>query len=190
MNETIPLTAVAKLLGRLLICEIDRALAAELTAPEVGDSLQVLGIDVSLLAPENLDELAADYFDAMVNPDRHPPLVQSLCQDGRYESAAAASVREIAASAGVELDQDLARGAPPDHLGVQLLLWSELVERSSSAGEFAERHLVWALRPLEPIAASDGFYGSLAAVVIRFIGVITTPPILPSTGGKEHASPV
>lgn len=171
MSETRSLVAVAGLLGRLLIREVDEDLAAYLLESDARDCLLALGLDVARLQRGNLEELAADYFEAVVNPQDHPPLVQSLCEDGRYESAAAAAVRQIAEAAGLELDRGLARGAPPDHLGVELLLWAELAERSPDAREFVRRHLLWAREPLQAMAARGGFYGGVAAVVARFIGL-------------------
>ena len=183
MNEKSELRLVARLLGRLLVREIDDSLAKQLSTAAITEAFRELGMNLSTLSAgvserAELDELAAEYFDVIIHPKDHAPLVQSLFETGRYEADAAASVRKIAAAAGLELDFDLARGAPPDHLGVQLLLWSELAERSSAAAEFAERHLAWAIRPLRLTAARGGFYGELASVVAKFIHeVLDTPSV-------------
>lgn len=176
-TEARQLSAVGRLLGRLVVREIDQDLLAELSVPALKESLDGLGLDVP--SPTSLDHLAAEFFETVLHPKNHPPLVQSVCEEGRYEGTTTDSVRTIAEQAGVDLDSDLARGAPPDQLGVELLLWAELVERSNSSAEFAERHLAWAQHPLERIATADGFYGRLAEVVRGFVEVITEREAMP-----------
>ena len=166
LDQWIP---VAKLFGRLLVREIDDELLHVLQSEEISSALAELGLDTSLLRAEKTDDLAAEFFACFVCPTDHPPLVQSLCQDGRYESNAAVSMKKIAESAGVELDTELARGAPIDQLGVQLLLWAELAERSTSAEAFAKEHLAWAVKPLDQVAGGEGFYSGLSQVVKSFI---------------------
>ena len=170
MNDSALLSGVAKLFGRLLVREIDGALAAELSTPEIASALRGMGLEVPGFTRDVLDDLAADYFEFMVKPNDQAPLLQSLFEDGRYQSAVTVSIERIADSAGVELDRELARGAPVDHLGVELLLWAELATRSSSvAHEFAERHLAWSLKPLQAAALTGGFYGRLASTTAQFI---------------------
>lgn len=60
MSETLSLSAVGRLLGRLLVREIDERMVADLSPREVEDSLRVPGLEVASLGPENLDELAVD----------------------------------------------------------------------------------------------------------------------------------
>ncbi len=178
-SEAVSLAASGRLLGWLLVREIDEELVSSLAEPSLRDSLMEFGLDVSSLTAEQREILKSDYFAALVSPKEYPPPVQSLWQEGRYEGDAAASVRKVAEAMGVELDHEVARGAPPDHLGVELLLWAELAERSSSAQEFANQHLLWAKPALDALAArefrgGDGFYGRLAIAVNRFISVITS----------------
>ena len=91
MNETVyhttQLCQVGRLLGRLLIGEIDRELAVHLASPEIGEALGALELNVNELeaatsTPAGLDTLAADYFDAMINPRGHAPLIQSVWESG------------------------------------------------------------------------------------------------------------
>ncbi|MEM7230983.1 MAG: molecular chaperone TorD family protein [Planctomycetota bacterium] len=168
MNDTSSLSAVAELFGRLLIREVDEAFLDALDADTLAE-LRALGLDVRR---DELEDLATQYFAVLLHPTEHPPLVQSLCVSGHYESASTASIRDIAERAGVEFENESARGAPVDHLGAELFLWAELSRRSSSAAEFAQQHLSWARQPLQQIARGEGFYARLSGRVHDFLDVI------------------
>ncbi|HGY92129.1 MAG TPA: hypothetical protein ENK43_13245 [Planctomycetes bacterium] len=162
--------AVARLFAAFLLEEVTPARIRKLEDDGAATMLREMGLE--LPAPDDegaLEELAAEFFGAFVSPEGFPPPVQSLFSGGVYESAPAASMRAIADAAGLAHDSGAARGAPVDHLGCQLLLWSELIARDPAAAQaFAERHLVWA-RPLLARLPSDTFYGRLAEVVTEFI---------------------
>ncbi len=173
MSDEIALASAARLFGRLTIGMIDRELAEELWEPERRDALARLGIELPARTRSNLDKLAAEYHRTFAEPPNHLPLVQSRCDAGPSEGAAAA-VRELADAMGVEIDDEAARSAPEDHLGIELLLWAELVEERSIAREFAARHLLWALPHLERRSVGEGFYARLAGVIAEFISVISS----------------
>lgn len=121
-----------------------------------------------------LDERAADYHDLFLSP-QGGPLVQSLWTEGRYEGTPAARIRQLAASAGLELDGEAARGAAPDHLGCILRLWCATREAQPEvAGELCEHHLSWSLRPLERIAHEGGLYGGLARITLGVVREISS----------------
>ena len=104
MNEKSEFRLVARLLGRLLVREIDDSLAKQLSTAAIAEALGELGMNLPTLFAgasdrAELDELAAEYFDVIIHPKDHAPLVQSLFEAGRYEADAAASVRTSPARA-------------------------------------------------------------------------------------------
>ena len=174
MSDEIALANAARLFGRLTIGAIDRELAEELWEPERREALARLGIELPDGTRCDLERLAAEYIEAFAESPRHLPLVQSMCEAGHPEGAAASAVREIAGAMGVELDDEAVRSAPEDHLGVELLLWAELAEERSVAREFAASHLVWALPHLDRRSTGEGFDARLAGVIAEFIQVISS----------------
>ena len=167
------LRASAELLSTLLLREVEPTLILELEESGARDQLQRMG----LVIPEANDHaahegLAAEYFESFVKPIEMAPLIQSLVEDGAFEGRAARSMREIATSAGLEFDPKAARGAPADHLGSQIAMWTAIDRRDpATAREFASRHLSWALPELER-RRDDSFYGRLSGFVADFIRVI------------------
>ena len=165
-TELTSLRAVAELLGTLLLRELEPPDLERLRRTDVARALADL--DVLLPAPADeaswLEERAADFHDLFLRPDAGP-LVQSLWTQGRYEGDATVRVRQLAEHAGVAFRRSAARGAPVDHLGCVLLLWSETsVHAPDVADEIAEHHLRWAAPALERIEARAGFYGAVAGV--------------------------
>ena len=167
----------ALLFGRLLIRELDAATWARLRTDDVRVALADLGVDVPRGngTDDVLDRLAAEYFDCFLQPKDDLPLVQSIYEEDSYDGDAARGTREVAQAAGVELDAELARHAPPDQIGVQLSLWAELAGRDADAArEFARRHLTWAIPRLERRRRHAGFYGPVCAAAAQLIEVIGT----------------
>lgn len=160
---------VARLLGRLLLRELDEAALAELGVPEVRDALRGVGIEL----PEagELEELAAQYFALFVQPQDSAPPVQSLWAEGAYEGESARSVRALAEAAGLEFDREAARSAPVDHLGSILWLWAEArTARPEVAARLEQQHFDWAAQPLARAAREGGFYGAVCAATADFMG--------------------
>lgn len=173
-SEAACLRAVANLLGRLLLHEVTADDLRELGAPALSAPLAELGFALPAPAEEAawLEERGADYHDSFLRPDTGP-LVQSLWTEGRYEGEVAVRVRQLAEHTGLEFQRGPARGAPVDHLGSLLLLWSECEGHSQAvADEIARAHLAWSLGPLETIAAAGGFYGRLAAAAMRLVNTL------------------
>lgn len=166
-DDATALVEPARLIGRLLVREIDAGMLAELTRGDVRDAIAGIGID--LPASADFDALANEYFEALLHPTDGFPPVQSLWQVGQYDGDSAVSVRSIAAAAAREIAPG-ARGAPPDHLGCILLLWAELFrERPELADRLRRDHLRWAIHALAPLAQRPGFYGSVAAAAVALI---------------------
>lgn len=164
------LAAVARLLGLLLLRELDSKTLAELERPPVQNALREAGLE--LPEASELEDLAAEYFEYFVNPQKSKPLVQSICESGSYEGDAARGVREVATAAGLELEEAHLRGAPVDHLAVELFLWSELrVRDAEAAQEFARRHLLWAV-PVLRHGERAGFYAAICKAAADFIAVL------------------
>ena len=153
-SERAALTATARLFGRLLIRELDEPTLVELRQPALTAALAAAGVAV---------------------PSGEPRVVlDALWADGQYESDTTAAVRGYAAQAGLAFQRETARGAPPDHLGAELLLWAEIAEPwPEGAARFVEQHLRWAVRPLRVLARERGvggqFYAGLIAAVAEFL---------------------
>lgn len=175
MSDAIPaaeLAPVARLLGRLLVRELDLETVLELQQPELAEALGEIGVR----RPDrgDLEALAIEYFERFLHPAAGSPPVQSLWQGGQYDGEPAVAVRAIAAAAACELGPG-ARGAAEDHLGCILLLWAELVEaRPELALRLQRDHLAWAVRALAPVQAAGGFYGAVAAATVAFVGTLTS----------------
>ena len=168
-DERHALHAVAELVGRLLLREVDAGLLTRLRAPELSPMLTELGIQLPEPHEQEawLEERAADYHELFLRPETGP-LVQSLWTEGRYEGDAAVRARQLAQHAGVEFQRDAARGAAVDHLGSLLLLWRATDgEVQEVADEVASKHLDWALVPLARTASAAGFYGAVASLARR-----------------------
>lgn len=166
------LAPAARLLGRLLVRELDVATVDELAQPAVAAALAELGIAVP--PPADLDALAAAYFAHFVRPAAGLPPVQSLWLHGQYDGDAAQAVRAIAEAGSLELAPG-ARGAPPDHLGCILLLWADIVEdRPDLAARLQRDHFAWGERALSAVGRGAGFYSSVAraaAMLLRELAV-------------------
>lgn len=162
-EDTRALARVAELLAQLLLHELDAERLARLNEPELRAALLELGLEPP--APDaDLDELAADFLEAYVQPKEGGPLVQSLWVEGSYEGECAAQVRRLAQAVGLEHHRASARGAAPDHLGCLLLLWAQASQaRPEVAERLVSEHFEWALTPLRRIARGSGFYARLAA---------------------------
>lgn len=171
MSDEMALASAAQLFGRLVLAAIDPQLADELWEPEPRAALAQLGLEPPDPATTDFEELGTEYED-FFHPNDSPPLVQSICEEGRNEGEVVALIVEIVESFGVELEPDDTRGLPPDHLGTELLVWAELADQSSVASAFAKRHLAWAIPHLERRAGTDGFYARLSGVLAQFIAVI------------------
>ena len=154
--ETSAELALAGFFAELLLFELDEPRRAALLEPEIAAALLDLEVDAAPLASVPLDELAAAYLQAFVQPERGGPPVQSLWTEGSFEGDAAVALRQLAEASGADFDRDAARGAPVDHLGCILSLWVELVPVwPEAARRIEEQHLAWALRPLGAVAAGS-----------------------------------
>lgn len=173
-SERAALRAAAELCGRLLLRELGPADLALLRTPDVAAACAELGLAVPAGDDAQvLDELAADHFDTFLAPASGGPPVESLWRGGAYEGGPAAEMRRLAESAALTFDRDLARGAPPDHLGSQLCLWAQADESAPEvAAHLGEHHLAWGIEALRPRCAASGFYGSLARATVGVIEVI------------------
>lgn len=171
--------AVAQLLGRLLLKEIDGALLERLREPELCAVLVELGFELPPPDTQDawLDERGAEYHDLFLRPETGP-LVQSLWTQGRYEGDSTVRVRKLAEAAGVEFQSAAARGAAPDHLGSLLMLWAATdVHAGEIADEVVRAHLEWALPGLRRIEPSGGFYGALAVATSSLITELLPPSV-------------
>ncbi|MFK7741513.1 MAG: molecular chaperone [Planctomycetota bacterium] len=176
-SSTETLAATARLFGRLLVRELDAQTLEELQQSDVRNALAEVGIDVP--QAEQLDELAHDWLSCFLHPESMTPPVHSLYRHGSYDGDAAAAVRGIASTAGLEQAAG-ARNAAPDHIGSILVLWAELTEqRPDLARLLAEQHTEWAEAALQPaIAEPDrAFYASVARATCELLPAI-----------REHSS--
>ena len=173
-TETAAMAAVARLLGQLLVRELDAALLAELRSEELNSALAAIGIDVPAPHEGELEELGAEYWSHFLNPEQGGPPIQSLWVDGTYEAASAIAVRGLARAAALDKNASATRGAPDDHLGSILFLWAEASERAPAvADRIARDHLTWGTRALSKTASRQGFYGDIARAACAWIGEAT-----------------
>ena len=181
-SEQQALVATARLLGRLLLREVDGKLRDELLQPEITSPLKEFGFEVGVLREKgSLDNLAVEYFEEMVHPQQGGPLVQSLWTTGTYESDSAVAVRKLAEAVGAVFDPQAARGAAQDHLGSLLLLWAETrIRLPEVADRLEQEHLAWALPALARLGERPGFYGQLGRLVEKFVGGILATSGSPS----------
>lgn len=168
--KTQELAGIAQLVGQLLLREIDASLRDELLRADVAECLEGVGVNLAPLREDaGLDHLASEYFEAILRPEEGP-LVQSLWVSGAYESECTANLRKLAKAAGLELNQEAARRATPDHLGVILTCWAESAEIAPAvAHRIASEHLQWAEAPLARLETRAGFYGQLSALIRELI---------------------
>ncbi|MEM1448501.1 MAG: molecular chaperone TorD family protein [Planctomycetota bacterium] len=179
MNEAESLAAVARLFGDLLLAELDETRLQGLLEPRARVALAALGIDVPEVRDGGLDELAADYHAAFLQPrGGGAPPVGSLWTEGRYEGALTVRLRELAKSAALEVDPDAVRDAPVDHLGNVLHLWAACIDRAPwVSNELAAEHLAWADAPLARVEDAGGFYGGLAGALRAFLNELSVTRI-------------
>ena len=150
----------AHLFGWLLVRELDTPLLVRLHRKPVSDAFAAIGIQVP---HEDLDHLHAEYYACFLAPQDSVPLVQSLWEGGSYDGPATARLRKLGEGLGLKLDSGVCRGAPVDHLGSILQLWSRLAANwPEHAADLARHHLSWAQAPLAKVAGRSSFYGQLA----------------------------
>lgn len=172
-GDPLPLVPVARLLGRLLVRELDHETLAELRTPAVAAALSAC--DLRLPEAPDLERLAHEWCDCFLHPTSGLPPVQSVWQHGEYSGNCKQTLDEIARAAWLELAAG-SRGAPSDQIGCILLLWSEVIgSRPDLARRLQRDHLPWATRALAPIAAGGGFYGRVATATIRFVAELSAP---------------
>lgn len=168
------LAPVASLFGRLLVQEVDPPLLHQLRQPEMAAALAEVGITLPEDRPEAqlVEELAVEYCAAFVTPPEPIPLVESLHEQGGYESEKVRALGELAEAAGVEYSREAARGAPRDHLGCILQLWAQVVDWPEARVYLARQHMHWALPPLRRLACRGGFYAQLANALLDLLAQI------------------
>ena len=169
------LRAAARVFGLLLLREVDDQLLEEFGSPELLQWFAQQGLPMPAPGDKKAqDALAAEYFEALINPKDATPPVHSLAIGGGYEGDPAAGIRRVAKELGAELSPEASRGAPVDHLGSELMLWSEIAARSPhSAPAFAKEFLSWAPAWCHARAGkTTGFYHSLFRMTADFAGVI------------------
>ena len=157
-----------------MLVELDDTRLTRLSEPDVAAALNAVGVVVPDPASADLDELAADFHAAFLQPTGGgAPPVASLWTEGRFEGNAAARLRELAKSAAVDFDSEEARGAPIDHVGSMLHLWAATHERATwVADELASVHLAAVAPALTQAVSAEGFYGSVAQAVLELNAVL------------------
>lgn len=170
MNDLIP---TVRLFGRLFLREVDAPLLQTLQQPDIVAGMKDLGVEIPA-DPDTatlLEQLSTEYCDSFLIGPHQIPLVQSIHEHSTYEARSSQALRELAAEADLELDDDLARNVPVDHLGSILLLWAELVEDGWTEGHqhITEHHLNWAVPPLQQLSQRDGFYPELAQATLLLV---------------------
>ncbi len=201
------LAAVARFLARLWLSELDAEVLRDFAADDLRDAYLRVGGAVPAEDEATLDELAADYCQLFIGPVGHLLPYQSVWQEDQLQGRAAQSTtrfRELVGNSYVTPP----RNTPADHLGVQLDIWSWLVEFSRFHGEadrdgtaegdslahqwheiaeeFGRRHLAWPAALLGAVRAQaqTSFYRQLAVVTANYLDLFL--PRL--TGGAINLS--
>ncbi|MCB9868970.1 MAG: molecular chaperone TorD family protein [Planctomycetes bacterium] len=165
------LAPAARLLAWLMLREPDAALLRELGSPEIAAALAAAGVE--LPSTDALEEVHAEFFAVLLHPERSAPPIASLWLDGQYEGDTAVAVRALASESGLDFDPEVAGGAPVDHLGSLLLLWSESAEAAPEvATRLAADYLGWVDAALHEARGRPGFYGSLSRAVCAMVAEI------------------
>lgn len=186
-GERADLAGTARLLAELWLRELDRARWDALASPEVRGALEEIGIDLPLEPTKaTLEELAAEYFERVVQPEEGGPLVQSLWSGGTFEGDAAVALRKLAEELDLGFDRGASRGAPVDHLGSILWLWSEVaVDAPEVARHLETAHLRWSVAPLRRLRDGSGFYAGVAGATEDFLATLFALPAPDSDGPPE-----
>lgn len=172
------LAGTARLLGELWLRELDRVRWEELSRPDLREALEEVGIELPADPSEaTFGDLAAEYFEVVVQPKEGGPLVQSLWSGGTFEGEPAVALRKLAKDLDFGFDRGASRGAPVDHLGSILWLWSEVALDAPAVAMHLERtHLAWAEAPLARLRGGTGFYAGLAGASADFLATLLALP--------------
>lgn len=154
------LAATYRLLATLFLKEPDVELLLELSE----------GLDVGI--SDSADKIAEDFtslFYGLADPVY--PFESFYTESGKSiggpEGAVADDLQRCYARAGLVIDQD--RGIPPDHIGIELLFVSYLIENVmiDELRGFFERHIInWVPRFLDEMEKKAGtaFYREIARI--------------------------
>jgi TorA maturation chaperone TorD len=174
-----------RLLARLWLREVDLVVLQELCRPPLRDTFVAAG---GILPPDDsgatIENLAIAYCKLFVGPANHLPPFQSVWQDGQFQGAVTASMREMIEIVGYDVDR-LPGGVMLDHFGVQLNVMGHILDIITSwpsdaeslgpvwelANTFFAAHLLWPTDMLEAAMrlADDDFYRSTIMLTREFL---------------------
>ena len=171
---SVSFSAVAKLLGRFWLNEIDLEMLQAIAAPEFRESFEELGGFVP--DPVNstvVEQLAVEYCSLLVGPQGHISPVESVWSENQFQSKSSSMMNRCF---------ELIPGYVPasnisDHIGVQLDFLGELLARSGDEAtdeiveHFVATHLRWTAPFFDQIQdrTESRFYHGLAAVTRALI---------------------
>ncbi len=164
--------------------ENDRAEAYRIFAgffahPPDAESLEAIVSDFRLSASEPVEKIAADYISLFAAPAGALQPVESLFIGDDEEPGE--DVSSIYADAGLMLDEDY--DLPPDHLTLELLFMSYLIDADKTGlqQQFLDEHLfAWVPEYCDEVArtAATVFYREIAGILKEFI-IMETESFLP-----------
>ena len=175
-------SAVYRLLARIWAEEPNESLTVLAAQPFASIWGEAGGQVPDLHSASVRETLSERYCWLFVGPTEHLPLLQSVWETGELVGDVASSVALYDSLIGFE--QPWRFELLPDHLGNQLWRMSdilvksallrtseELLQAADLAGQFFSTHVTWCRRLLDSIIERDGegFYGTSAAVTIRFL---------------------
>ena len=138
--------------------------------PPDEEALKAIRQDFGLDSRESLDEITADFIELFSYPHGRLVPLESL-----FSPAKTAGYTDVAGIyAGADLVIDDTYNAAPDHIAIEFLFMSYLIENSKTAMEqkFLEQHLMnWVPYYCEEVMkqAQTRFYREIAEIVKDFL---------------------
>lgn len=148
--------------------ETYRLFAEVFLSPPSDEVIESLNLYYVLEVTEDMDAIRED-FESLL---RQLPPYESLNNNYTNALKKRDNVHNFYLRVGLLTDEDL--GLPPDHIGVEMIFMSYLIEGDliSEQREFLEKHLLnWAPRYLDMVALSvrTKFYKDIAELVKGFL---------------------
>jgi len=137
-------------------------------SPPSDEVIESLNLYYALEITEGMDSIREDFESLM----RQLPPYESLHNNYTTALEKRDNVHNFYLKVGLLTDEDL--GLPPDHIGVEMIFMSYLIERDliDEQRGFLEKHLLnWAPRYLDMVAlyARTKFYKDIAEIIKGFL---------------------
>ena len=171
-NATTEFAALFKFVGRLWQQEVDLETVGGMNEAEFRQAFEALGGMVPASTSEVIEQLAVEYCEVFVGPQKAISPVQSIWESNQFQSESSASMNRF-----LDLIPGFtAGGGIVDHLGVQLAFVGVILDLDEVQGRdilrlFFQKHLSWQSQLLTAVESQQHskFYSSLAVVTSKLI---------------------